>query len=249
MGKKVNLIGQKYNRLTVIEETAERDSSGCIIWLCRCDCGNFTKAASAPLRSGHKKSCGCLNLEQASNQGKKNLIDLTSQRFGRLVVLERVPNKTDNSRRVYWKCQCDCGNTYIGSGHALKSGQLMSCGCMKSKGEEKIALILSKNNIPYEKEKIFSNFNPYRFDFYVDNKYIIEYDGKQHFEDYSWGSSFYTKEEVLRRDNLKNKYCFDNNIPIIRIPYTHYDKISLEDLQIDTSLFKLSEEKLNDYNK
>lgn len=34
MGKKLNLIGQKYNRLTVLEETSERDSSGCIIWKC-----------------------------------------------------------------------------------------------------------------------------------------------------------------------------------------------------------------------
>lgn len=243
MGKKINLIGQTYNKLTVIEETQKRDSSGCIIWKCQCECGNITFASSNALRSNHKKSCGCLNKEQAQQLGWNNLNDLTGQKFGRLLVLHRVKGKTDNSHRVYWQCQCDCGNSYIANGHSLKNGTLQSCGCLKSKGEEKIGLLLKKAKISYEKEKIFNDFRPYRFDFYINNSYIIEYDGKQHFQDYSWGREHHSLQEIQERDMLKNNYCFNKNIPIIRIPYTHYDDLIIDDLMLETSKFIVKENK------
>lgn len=57
-------------------------------------------------------------------------------------------------------------------------GTVQSCGCLKSVGEEKISQLLTENNISFNREKIFNDFKPYRYDFYVDNKYIIEYDGR-----------------------------------------------------------------------
>ena len=71
MGKKIDLTGQKYNRLTVIKESPKRDSSGCVMWECQCDCGNITYASSNALRSNHKRSCGCLNKEQAAEIGRR----------------------------------------------------------------------------------------------------------------------------------------------------------------------------------
>lgn len=242
MGKKINLVGQTYNKLTVIEETSQRDSSGCVIWKCQCECGNITYASSNALRSNHKRSCGCLNKEQIQQLGRDNLIDLTGQKFGKLLVLHREEGKTDNSRRTYWKCKCDCGNFYIANGHQLKNQTLQSCGCLKSVGEQKIASILQEHNILFEREKIFSDFKPYRYDFYVNKSYIIEYDGKQHFQDYSWGNEKYSKEETQKKDCLKNQYCFENQIPIIRIPYTHLNAIKLTDLLVETSPFLIKEE-------
>jgi hypothetical protein len=60
------------------------------------------------------------------------LIDLTGQRFHRLLVLERDNTKppASNGRRVYWICQCDCGSIASKSGHELRSGNTRSCGCM-----------------------------------------------------------------------------------------------------------------------
>lgn len=62
MGKYVDLTGQKYGRLTVIE-LAERNIRGCIQWKCRCDCGNETILTTSAIRSGNTKSCGCLHSE------------------------------------------------------------------------------------------------------------------------------------------------------------------------------------------
>lgn len=60
------------------------------------------------------------------------MIDLTSQRFGKLVVIENM-GKLDN-RQYYWKCQCDCGTIVIKEGSRLRSGNTKSCGCSQHDG-------------------------------------------------------------------------------------------------------------------
>lgn len=54
--------------------------------------------------------------------------NLTGQRFGRLVVIERAPKISGKKPR--WICQCDCGNTKEVAAAALKSGGVRSCGCL-----------------------------------------------------------------------------------------------------------------------
>ena len=240
MGAKINLIGQKYNKLTVIKETKKRDSSGCIVWECQCDCGNITYASSNALRSNHKQSCGCANKNQAQLLGYNNCIDITGQKFGKLTVTKKSNIRKD--KKVCWECECECGSQVIVTGVGLRRGKVQSCGCLKSIGEEKISQLLSNNNIIYEREKIFDDFKPYRYDFYVNKEYIIEYDGKQHFSNYSWGSEIHTIKESQDRDTLKNNYCHKHQIPIIRIPYTHLDKLCLSDLQLQTTKFLVQKE-------
>ena len=53
--------------------------------------------------------------------------DLTGQRFGRLVVLERAPN--DRTKHTRWWCQCDCGEKVIVYRDALVEEKQKSCGC------------------------------------------------------------------------------------------------------------------------
>ena len=55
-------------------------------------------------------------------------LDLSGQRFGRLIVIERVGK--NKYRKVYWLCQCDCGNITKAQAHHLKSGVTQSCGCL-----------------------------------------------------------------------------------------------------------------------
>ena len=75
------------------------------------------------------------------------LIDLTGQRFGRLVVLERgddyvsPPDLYDGSvqRRVQWICKCDCGNTTLVWSESLKNGRTRSCGCLRKEVSRDLA--------------------------------------------------------------------------------------------------------------
>ena len=65
MGKPLDLIGEKYGRLTVLEKLPER-RNGRVVWLCKCDCGNYDKVPTSELRSGKHLSCGCYQKERAS---------------------------------------------------------------------------------------------------------------------------------------------------------------------------------------
>lgn len=62
--KKLNLAGQKYNKLTVLEEASS--IGGRSAWRCQCDCGNIKNIKTEELRSGGTQSCGCWNKEQRS---------------------------------------------------------------------------------------------------------------------------------------------------------------------------------------
>lgn len=54
-------------------------------------------------------------------------IDLTGQRFGRLIVIERV--QKEGYTNAFWKCRCDCGKEIVTSSRHLRSGHTQSCGC------------------------------------------------------------------------------------------------------------------------
>jgi hypothetical protein len=68
MGKSVkNILGDRYNRLTVIEFDRLEKNKGAF-WKCRCDCGTIKVIYSGDLRSGNTKSCGCYFKEIAGKQ-------------------------------------------------------------------------------------------------------------------------------------------------------------------------------------
>ncbi|HDR9285133.1 TPA: hypothetical protein QDB46_000187 [Burkholderia multivorans] len=58
------------------------------------------------------------------------LIDITGQRFGRLVVLGKGPKRPSKLGGSNWICRCDCGNEVIAVGSSLRSGGRKSCGCL-----------------------------------------------------------------------------------------------------------------------
>lgn len=132
MGKKADLQGQKFGRLTVLCDSGSRDSSGSVLWMCQCECGNTALCSTHDLNRGGTKSCGCLQRELAKSigaiTGGRNLIDLTGKKFGRLTVVKRADNDKNGSPR--WQCKCDCGKFVSVYGSSLRSGETQSCGCL-----------------------------------------------------------------------------------------------------------------------
>jgi hypothetical protein len=57
------------------------------------------------------------------------LIDLTGRRFGRLVVIERLPE--NYQRQAMWRSVCDCGGEAKSTGYNLRAGHTASCGCLQ----------------------------------------------------------------------------------------------------------------------
>jgi hypothetical protein len=67
MPKFIDISGQRYGRLTVIEFLGHR--GGRTLWSCRCDCREITETTSNQLRQGVTRSCGCLRAESARRCG------------------------------------------------------------------------------------------------------------------------------------------------------------------------------------
>lgn len=115
--------------------------------------------------------------------------------------------------------------------------------CKSSKGEERIYNVLSNNyNFKITPQEKYPNLHykdskmSLRSDFKVENlengvSFFIEYDGRQHFEKVLWsrGMSQIDLEENLRqqqeKDELKNIYCRNNNLKLLRIPYWDFENI------------------------
>jgi len=71
-----------------------------------------------------------------------NAIDVTGDRYGRLVALRRGPNK---GRRTTWACLCDCGNEHNVDLDSLRQGLTKSCGCLHSEAARKM---ITRNRPP-----------------------------------------------------------------------------------------------------
>ena len=243
-----DLSNQKFNNITLLSMTEKRDASRCVIYKARCDCGKIFEISGTKVKNGFTKSCGCLqkiNLQKYL-ETVNYATDETGNIYGKLKVLYR--NGSTSNWQAIWHCKCDCGKELDIPGTRLRSGQI-SCGCLSmSKEVYNIFQILQNNNISFETEKKYSNCRDISylpFDFFIDNEYIIEFDGIQHFHSFEhFGGK---KKFILRHkhDLIKNKYCFDNNIPLIRIPYDA--EYTLDDLKLETTRFLLTPENEQEY--
>ena len=76
------------------------------------------------------------------------LLDLTNERFSRLLVLQRDSSNTTNGK-PQWICQCDCGQVRVISGNSLRRGLTQSCGCLR---KEHLRKIITKHGLRYTPE-------------------------------------------------------------------------------------------------
>lgn len=104
--------------------------------------------------------------------------------------------------------------------------------CNKSIGEKRIVKYLKINKINYKEQYTFDDCrNKFLlpFDFYLpEYNLLIEYDGEQHYKPIDFFGGRERFEYQQQNDNIKNNYCKQNNIRLIRIPY--WDFSNLEDI-------------------
>jgi very-short-patch-repair endonuclease len=106
------------------------------------------------------------------------------------------------------------------------------CGCPTcklSKGELQIKNYLDENKIKYVRQKKFKDCKDKRklpFDFYLPNHNIcIEFDGEQHFKPINYYGGITNFDEIKRRDIIKNSYCENKNITLIRLDKSNVSEI------------------------
>lgn len=138
------------------------------------------------------------------------------------------------------KIICPIHGEFLQTPNSHLSGQ--GCPrCKESKGERVVAQFLDSLNIKHEREKRFKdckNIRSLPFDFYLpDHNVCIEYDGQQHYiQKYkSFGAnkekSEFNYKRLKNNDEIKNNYCKNKNITLIRIRFDESIAEKLKDLQ------------------
>lgn len=211
------MLGQRFGRLIVLSLDKSTHSKPGKYYLCECDCGTKKIILGSSLRSGHTKSCGCLQRESVANIGHKNIKNLTGQRFGKLVVLNLTGFSETN--KAIWHCRCDCGRETNVRACNLISGNTSSCGCLQSVNEANIQNILTQYKVNFQTQYTFPDLygdsKPLRFDFAIFNKdktlnCLIEYQGSQHWD---LNNPWHT-EQLEMYDDKKKQYCKEHNITL-----------------------------------
>jgi len=201
-------------------------------------CGRIYKTKPSSILSGHgcrrcaDKSAG-EKLSKTTEWFKEKVYKMVGDRYA---VLGKYINNRTKVKIKHNKC----GHKYMVRPLSFLYNGSRCPNCKASKGETKIMIFLKNKKIKFKREYTFKgceNIKKLRYDFKIKNKpIVIEYDGKQHFEPID----FFGGEEELKirkkLDNIKNKYCEENDINLIRIPYWEKDNIEEileEELMLD----------------
>lgn len=230
----------KFGNWTVIERdynpTSKQHST---FWFCRCElCGNIYSVSRDSLVKGLSSCCNHCKGEKISQTLMEK--EITSYKIGdKYGLLTIIGRGAMNKKHTYVKCKCDCGTELEVRLEHLKGqnskGRTISCGCAsESSGEIKIRQILEKYNVNFQNQYRIRDFNisaPFDFALFDDDNKLLgllEFDGEQHFYsvDYFGGEEKFNLQR--ERDERKNRWCRENNIRLARIPYTDYDKITIE---------------------
>lgn len=194
----------------------------------QCKCGNNFEVGFDNFAYSDKKQCNECGAKLLLESQLLNIDDITKYVEDNTDC--KLLSKDYSRARDKLKFQCKCGKNFLRNWNNFKNGQLYCRLCSKghSKGEHKVKDYLQSNGIAFVQEHTFDGCKHRRklpFDFYLpDTNTCIEYDGEFH----------YNSERIIpfhnpilqqKRDAIKTKFCKDNNISLIRIPYYQFNQI------------------------
>ena len=190
-----------------------------------CSNGHVYTTNINKLKNGRR--CAICSRKKAGEKSRVSYEDRLKyvEKFGYCLLTPKEEFTVTNKKYLF---KCPKGHIY----QANLSDFMQGCRCpicKVSKGESAIKEILEKYNINFKEQYKFKECKFYSelpFDFYLpDYNTCIEYDGKQHFEIVnSWGGFEGFIDRTIR-DSIKNIYCRNNKINLIRIPYFKFKEI------------------------
>ena len=265
-------VGDRIGKLIVIEPDVITPYGQ--KWKCKCDCGNITSVREDNLENGliyakgGTRSCGCINPVQNHCKGIKRIDRINDIVNDYQYILRLMPDSNRSYNYLFYdlitnmwrtsdprhikdlkhnsRYECKTSKEALNKYYTKLSSKPFS----KYEDENNIMEMLFKNNFVWTKQYAFEDCKdkvPLPFDIAIFNEdkfdlvYLIEYDGEQHFSSVGLGNY----ELTHKHDLLKNQYCFNKNIPLIRIPYNK--DYNLEDLKLETTRFLLTPENEKQY--
>ena len=123
--------------------------------------------------------------------------------------------------KILHRCKNDNYTWYVKPSSILSGNGCPQC--RESSGERQVRQWLEKHSIKYIYQQPFNDcrdIRPLPFDFYLpDYNSCVEYDDRQHFEPIDFFGGQKEFEYTVKHDNIKNEYCKNNGISLLRIPY------------------------------
>jgi hypothetical protein len=244
MGKFIDLTGQKFGHLTVLNKAEERGKYNQIKWICRCDCDEIIFATGSSLLNNKIKSCGCERYKS------ENLI---GQKFGKLTVISSAGK---NQYGIYlWNCICDCDvngdKKVIVCGSNLKNGNTKSCGCIRrklKKGQAALNSLFSNYKVKAKKKGIIFELDIETFKFLTQKDCI--YCGKKpcNISNAPNSKDKYIYTGIDRVDSSKG-YIEGNVVPACRQCNQAKSDFTLEEhyTWIEQSYFHQQQNKIEDF--
>ncbi|AUT06224.1 hypothetical protein SPSF3K_01499 [Streptococcus parauberis] len=212
--KEVKMIwGDKYIVLDVYKNSKEKV-------VCKCsECGNEFKISPVKLISKDRpRGCPNCKSKKTADRCRKELSVFKNEIGNDFEVLTEYKNA--RSKIIIKHLKCGRKFETLPDGF-LKSKLCKYCG--KSLGEDKIRKFLEKNGVEFiEQYKINEcrDKMPLPFDFFLPKeKILIEYDGIQHFKKIPFFDGKYGYDYIKKHDEIKNNYCSENDLELIRIRY------------------------------
>ena len=122
--------------------------------------------------------------------------------------------------------------------------------CVQSAGEQRVRESLEMLDVEFVEQACFNkcrNRRPLRFDFYIPSqRLLIEFDGRQHYENSElWGGEE-ELAEIQRRDAIKNRFAERKGYRLLRIPFYEYENI--ENILLDELTITMPKQKGGNYD-
>src|SRR5258706_4005640 len=199
-------------------------------------CRNELEVTPCDFLRGHGCPFCSGNMKRTQEKFLQDVYTIVKEEYSVLGEYINVHSKVE-------MCHNICGFKWFIEANSFLRGRRCPDCSSSSKGEREIEKFLLCNKISYVKENAFSNCKYEQvlpFDFYLlDYNLCIENDGEQHFfpVDFAGRGDEWAKQEfkeLKKRDYIKTKYCKDNNISLLRIPYWDFNRI--EEILTDTLL-------------
>lgn len=238
-----SIVNSKNNNILLNSDDYINMSTKNLKIICGC-CGEEFVTSLASIKSGDGlcKKCG---IKKYSNSQKLSIAEV-ERRINSVngnVLLN--PNDYIKYSECNLKIKCgECGDIFYTSLANYEYFQKIRCDKCSQKisiPERKTMEFLEKNNIFYKYNYTFNGCKDKRllpFDFFLE-KYnlIIEIDGEHHYHP-KWGEEQF--KMIKYHDGIKNKYCEDNEIKLLRIPFWNFEnleEIISEELKIENPKF------------
>lgn len=211
-----NEISKKYPHITAIgkyygmsKETLFYCSKHDVQWLSTPD--NI-------LRGHGCKMCGFEKMSVKNKRQHEEYLDKLKEKSAPVDIIEEYKGA---NVKVLHRCK-KCGYEWKATPGNILYGN-MCPKCKTSRGEREISAWLDSHSIEYTVQKKFSNCadkKPLPFDFYLPSyNALIEYDGEQHYRPVEYFGGIKTYEKLKYHDMIKDQFCAENNLHLLRISY------------------------------